>query len=373
MKSTYICLIFSLVLSLQNLAGKCHVHGKRIPGEISYKTHMVVDIGSTDMTWNELSYFNVPVSYAPRILNSGEMIFNTRRGGVLWGLTATTRQLPFDEKFAHFHAMAKNGTILCSVVEGDGNLSWYLWPATNCHKMAPVKIGCGCDDGGRVFYRDVNSTGMLAGVLEKDCGDSLVYYGAMRCPDGPLNILWPGIAWNISEKGYVYANNSSSRANKPYLWHPKGGFLILSDTGKEPPKECVKYLNGIIAFDDTIYGSYYMQDNPSHYLNFNWEPCYESFDTLGTCGFRVTAVNRCGTMVGSLDGRAMMKERDKPARDLNHLIQNPGGAWFLMEATDINDMGQIVGYGIFNGETHVFLVEPANKAKMTIERVKGCK
>lgn len=362
-------LLLCLVIFLQGLDAK---KGESV--EVCYKTLSVIDIARTDLRWEELSRFNVPLTYAPRIHNSGDVTYNTRSGGALWNCTMEVRRLPFDGKFAHFHAIAKNEAILASLINDDGSLSWFLWPSTNCRKMDPMGIGCYCDDGGRVFYRDLNSSGMVAGVLEKADATSCSYYGVARCADGPLNILYPGVAWSLSENGYVYANNSSSCWNKPYLWHPKGGFLILSDTCKMPQGN-FKFENGVFNYDDTVIGTYYCDSNPQHHLMFHWEPCYENFSTHKG-GFRIASINSAGTMVGTLNGRAMIQQRGEMPRDLNAMIQNSGGKWFLIEATDINDIGQIVGYGIYNGQTHIFLVEPARKVQKIIVNhkvKKGCK
>ncbi len=43
--------------------------------------------------------------------------------------------------------------------------------------------------------------------------------------------------------------------------------------------------------------------------------------------------------------------------DLNELLVN-GGTWELTQAVGINDRGQIIGIGLFNGEDHVFLLQP---------------
>lgn len=43
--------------------------------------------------------------------------------------------------------------------------------------------------------------------------------------------------------------------------------------------------------------------------------------------------------------------------DLNDLLPS-GSGWTLAEAFDINDLGQIVGNGSINGETHAFLMTP---------------
>jgi hypothetical protein len=43
--------------------------------------------------------------------------------------------------------------------------------------------------------------------------------------------------------------------------------------------------------------------------------------------------------------------------DLNDLI-DPALGWELLQALGINDLGQIVGHGRINGQTHAFLLTP---------------
>jgi probable HAF family extracellular repeat protein len=43
--------------------------------------------------------------------------------------------------------------------------------------------------------------------------------------------------------------------------------------------------------------------------------------------------------------------------DLNSYITS-GSGWFLQSALSINDSGQIVGYGIYNGQQRAFLLTP---------------
>jgi probable HAF family extracellular repeat protein len=43
--------------------------------------------------------------------------------------------------------------------------------------------------------------------------------------------------------------------------------------------------------------------------------------------------------------------------DLNELIPADSG-WTLVEATDINSAGEIVGNGLINGQTHAFVLTP---------------
>jgi probable HAF family extracellular repeat protein len=79
------------------------------------------------------------------------------------------------------------------------------------------------------------------------------------------------------------------------------------------------------------------------------------------------AINNLGQAVGASDSaagaqRAVLFERGA-LRDLNGLI--PAGAgWLLTEARDINDSGQIVGAGIFNGQVRAFLLTPTGGGKL---------
>ena len=46
--------------------------------------------------------------------------------------------------------------------------------------------------------------------------------------------------------------------------------------------------------------------------------------------------------------------------DLNNMVSDSSN-WEIIEAYDINDFGQIVGYGINpEGHTHAFLLTPTN-------------
>lgn len=68
------------------------------------------------------------------------------------------------------------------------------------------------------------------------------------------------------------------------------------------------------------------------------------------------AINDSSTIAGSCDSRAVIWSRGKIV-DLNTFLP-PASGWFLEEAQAINNRGQIVGSGIFQGEPHLFLLTP---------------
>jgi len=69
-------------------------------------------------------------------------------------------------------------------------------------------------------------------------------------------------------------------------------------------------------------------------------------------------------IMGNAYQRAYMWEKGM-AVDLNSLI-DPLSGWSLWEATSINDNGQIVGTGLYNGTNHAFLLTPINTSPVPI-------
>jgi probable HAF family extracellular repeat protein len=60
--------------------------------------------------------------------------------------------------------------------------------------------------------------------------------------------------------------------------------------------------------------------------------------------------------------RAVLYSKDT-VQDLNALVDASAAGWHLHMADGINNSGQIVGKGIFNGAWHAFLLTPAKKGK----------
>ncbi|MBI4845938.1 MAG: PEP-CTERM sorting domain-containing protein [Candidatus Omnitrophica bacterium] len=81
---------------------------------------------------------------------------------------------------------------------------------------------------------------------------------------------------------------------------------------------------------------------------------------LGTLGdnndSQAYGINDSGQVVGVSDGHAFLWENGE-MKDLNGLLP-VGSAWSLHQANKINGLGQIVGSGVINGQTHAFLMTP---------------
>lgn len=89
----------------------------------------------------------------------------------------------------------------------------------------------------------------------------------------------------------------------------------------------------------------------------------KDLDTVGCCTTDAVAINNLGQIVGYSDHlpggdpHAFLYQNGQIG-DLNFLI-DPASGWLLRGATDINDSGQIVGYGRSpSGSEHAFLLTP---------------
>jgi probable HAF family extracellular repeat protein len=85
--------------------------------------------------------------------------------------------------------------------------------------------------------------------------------------------------------------------------------------------------------------------------------------TLGGGNSYAYGINDSGTVVGYSavaggDSHAFIYVNGVML-DLNSLIGN-GSGWDLLEAYGINSTGEIVGEGMFDGESHAFLLDPEN-------------
>jgi probable HAF family extracellular repeat protein len=86
--------------------------------------------------------------------------------------------------------------------------------------------------------------------------------------------------------------------------------------------------------------------------------------TLGGTSSYAYAINNSGDVVGySFTPRDSSSHatlwRDGTLLDLNSLIA-PSGSWVLNEAYGINDSGQIVGAGTYNGQARAFRLDPVS-------------
>jgi hypothetical protein len=97
---------------------------------------------------------------------------------------------------------------------------------------------------------------------------------------------------------------------------------------------------------------------------FRWTP-ESGMEDLGDLGDTVSAINNNGEIIGWGKGGAFYWSDETVIIYLSDLLPENSG-WSLDIATDINDLGQIVGVGTFDGVDHAFILKPYLIVKIDI-------
>ena len=97
--------------------------------------------------------------------------------------------------------------------------------------------------------------------------------------------------------------------------------------------------------------------------------------TLGGNGAVGLALNDNGWVVGTYDLPGSTKYHGflydgSTMIDINDLI-DPSSGWELFKPSDINNRGQIVGWGVYQGQNHAFLLTPVPEPATAVLLVLG--
>ena len=206
----------------------------------------------------------------------------------------------------------------------------------------------------------INSNGQAAGYASAPAGPGWWRQYPVMWNNGEMVDLSPAFPGGLGTYAEATDINDSGQV-VGYPLPPPGahGFLwqngVVTDLGALPGG------NQSYAFAvnnaGQVVGYSWAYDGPYH--AFLWEDGLMSPLALlpGGSGTIANDINNLGQIVGhDVSHRAVMWE-DGAISDLNDLIP-AGSGWTLRSARGINDLGQIVGWGIINGNSHAFLLTP---------------
>lgn len=220
--------------------------------------------------------------------------------------------------------------------------------------------------------RGINNNGLVA--CEPIPGDRLHSIGYQTRPGYGDTLeeipLHPGPGHCVSSDNTVVGFTGSLLTPRPILWRNTGGARTLptnNNTGTGFFADAISDSGRIIGMSRSLNGA---KDAPvrwdsPHFTLIPLEPL-PGFDPSDPSSFySARAVNGPGDIVGTqrssgADGfsRAIIWRGDNTVpEDLNTQLPDNSG-WVLERATAINDAGQILGEGKYNGETAVFLMTP---------------
>lgn len=265
-----------------------------------------------------------------------------------------------------FNTTLSTSQIAGTSVTAGGATHAFLWTQGGTGGVSgnPQMKDLGVLGGVRSEGYSVNATGQVTGYSEVSSGyeHAFLFNGTSLTDVGALINTRLGLPWS-----YGYGINASSRVVGTAFDDAFTTAVAFSYDGST-----VRNLGNLgfawseaLAINDSnqIVGYSTLSDGSEEAFFWNGS----TMATLGSLGGSsyAQAINNSGVVVGGsyvdvadTTYRAFVTVSGT-MRNLTTLLDASGQGWTLIEALDVNDVGQIVGYGMLAGTRHGFLLTPA--------------
>ncbi len=227
-----------------------------------------------------------------------------------------------------------------------------------------VFSGSETDLGGtNVFPQHINNAGKIAGFSTDTNGNDHAFFFASPNTFSNLGLIAnaaspaSSAAYGMNDFGVVVGiGTGSNNFNRAFRSLPNGGLEEIGTLGGD---ESWAYA---INNSNQICGTASFVTGDAHAFLFNDGNGMSDLGTLGGYTASAFALDNFGNVVGSAeivnrDLHAVLWPNGSVAHDLNEFIPVNSG-WTLTEARGVNDAGQIIGNGFFNGLPRAFLLTP---------------
>jgi probable HAF family extracellular repeat protein len=289
-------------------------------------------------------------------------------------------------------------------INNRGQVVGYAWTADAAMHAFLWEDGRGMQDlstfgGTNSWAHDINNNGQVVGAADTSGGGrhAFIWENNSGMQDlGTLGGTWSE-AYGVNDSGQVVGQAASPVAFLAFSWRSGSGMQNLGTLGGRS-----SYATDINNSGQVVGRAYTVNDASSHAFLWQDNGGMEDIDTPGNLMSDAQAINSNGQVIGFggngcflwesgtgmrvLDGAvgqtwginssgqvvgcwpgsaasgfpppyAYLWQEDAGMRNLNDLLV-PNSGWTLTEAHDINDLGQIVGSGWIDGESHAFLLTP---------------
>ena len=199
--------------------------------------------------------------------------------------------------------------------------------------------------------RSINAQGHFAGTIADTTSspDRACYWNGSR------NVLLKdpekgdlSEAYGINDTDVVVGHVS----NTACYWDGSGIHYIGQDDWYDSRARDINNSSHIVGY--VGYGYY----GSAHAFLWDGENFIDIHDAKVGSGSIANAINNQGQIVGVSRSKDALYWENGEAYALDDLLDGSGDGWDLVGAMDINDAGQITGYGLYNGSTRAFLLTP---------------
>jgi probable HAF family extracellular repeat protein len=219
-----------------------------------------------------------------------------------------------------------------------------------------VWTGAGSTDlGAGIFATGINDAGVIIGGN----GHAFVFANGAYQDLGVLQAGGWSSASGINQNGTVVGDASVGSGFHGFIWTAGTGMLPVGDLGGGASHATGINNSGAVVGTATLASGY-----EHAFLAIGSK--ITDLGTLGGGSSFAYSINDGGTVVGyswlaSGQNPHAFVYSNGIMLDLNSLLAN-GSGWELTEAYGINEAGQIVGSGLFNGQVSAFRLDPDNAA-----------
>lgn len=350
--------IFILILGLTILITKLEARYLNQYVSPPLPRYQITDLGPTTLSERVLSHGCWPISLGPKLNNKGQVIGNRGSSGFVWESCKGFTEYNKWGIFTNFIDINNKGVILGRAYDNNETFEWFTWLENQCQREEiPSFLDFKCLDSDTLFFRAINDSGCLVGSRYLGYNQyRSVFFDSRK----NLKELKIGILLDVNDEDNIVGVEICNAKEQPFLWHLSGGMSVISDDlrmGK--PSGIQRFGYPVLAYDSTVYGTFRGRKNGIPYIfAYQWNDKDQIFRSLDLSNMEISAVNRCHILVGRQGDNAVISMHHRSPRTLISLVKGKVRGWKLIEATDINDMGQIVGYGRLNGKLHLFLLDP---------------
>ncbi|MEC7839345.1 MAG: hypothetical protein VX777_04825 [Chlamydiota bacterium] len=322
--------------------------------------YRLIDLGPTQLSPRVLSRQCWPLTLSPRINNRGQVVGNRGSCGFFWDACRGFFHYAKKGETTYFVDIINDGTLMGCVVDACGFTKWFVWSESQTYfnsDVEPTYIAFPGLFDGDIFLRSMNDSRHIIGARRLE-GNR---YRSMYCNhDGKVKDMKSGVLLGVNGYGNMVGTQTNIRGEQPFVWNCRAGLCVINeDESSGKPAGVKKFGFPVIADDNTVFGSYTSQKHGRDYVHgYHWNSDEGVFGTIDLNKMKISAVNRLHILVGSQDNHAVISVNHNKPVDLADHVKGPHSRWHLIEATDVNDLGQIVGYGKYRGKIHLFLLDP---------------
>lgn len=344
----------------------------------------IVDVGETDIDALKLASGFKKLTLSPKINNNGLIIGNTTKGGFLTYPGRWMHHPQFEGMTINFHSLNDQGDLLVAVVRGHESVEWMQWPCReNNYGTQRQHIKTIDPFKDKFFVTGFNNENQVTAYHQStDCHYKPLEWtlcNGIEKLGAKQDLDIQGAAKGINNRGTVVGIFDSIVDQTPFVWNPCCGLLTMTNYRQSlDPTGWVEFADLHVTEDNVVYGTYWIkhladtvvtrghyyetrQSSGSYYQYnaFAWVPSNGLITMLNLQGMRIAGVNCEHVLVGSLQDHAMICFPGREPVQLASLMEpDEVKDWKLLEITDINDQGQVVGYGWYKDKMHIFLANP---------------